>query len=521
MGGDDTVQIILILTSGVSLVITLFAEAFLHAYHYQFIPGSAVAIGLGLIVGAIIRLTHDESAIESQEFDSHIFTLLLLPVIIFQAAYSSTNFYVFLMLKPILLFACMGTLISWGIIWPCVYGAGFLPGAEAAAFAALISAVDPVATLSVFSEIKVEPKLSALVSGEAVINDAVAIVLYRASANFDSDDAHTSAFKNIGLFFLLVTVSVLVGLITGLTCALALKYGLLHKHKPVSEVIVFVAFSYASFLLAEAAQQSGIVASLICGFTMREFATPNLTARAKVVAGDALRILACASENFIFIQVGINMAFEMTDIDMGLVTLTIVLCSLCRALSTFGLSFLHNLSRTRASETFIPKSNQVVMWHAGLRGAIAFAVAFDFSNDNGNRSLVISTTCFVILFTVLVQGGTTQCVLTMSGVETGVVPDPEVVKQMEETLTKSKFRRCLNSVGRTLKPYVIRGHMADKSNPLARLRESQGDHEAVAQTPAAVAMEHAAQSPLGPMQPRSHAVDASGISLEDQRGSKE
>ena len=49
---------------------------------------------------------------------------------------------------------------------------------------ALISATDPVATLSVFSELQVPPLLYNLVFGESVLNDATAIVLFRTLTEF-------------------------------------------------------------------------------------------------------------------------------------------------------------------------------------------------------------------------------------------------------------------------------------------------------------------------------------------------
>ena len=48
---------------------------------------------------------------------------------------------------------------------------------ESFAFGSLISAVDPVATLAIFSALDVHPLLNMLVFGESILNDAVSIVL--------------------------------------------------------------------------------------------------------------------------------------------------------------------------------------------------------------------------------------------------------------------------------------------------------------------------------------------------------
>ena len=57
---------------------------------------------------------------------------------------------------------------------------------EALLFGALISAVDPVATLAIVGhpELKADPLLYTLVFGESVLNDAVAIVLYGSFLGF-------------------------------------------------------------------------------------------------------------------------------------------------------------------------------------------------------------------------------------------------------------------------------------------------------------------------------------------------
>ena len=61
--------------------------------------------------------------------------------------------------------------------------------------AALISAVDPVATLAIFSSTGADPKLNALIFGESVLNDAVAIVLVRILQSLGPDAfQHPAAF---------------------------------------------------------------------------------------------------------------------------------------------------------------------------------------------------------------------------------------------------------------------------------------------------------------------------------------
>ena len=50
---------------------------------------------------------------------------------------------------------------------------------ECLIFGSLISATDPVTVLAIFHDLHVEVDLYAMVFGESVMNDAVAVVLYR------------------------------------------------------------------------------------------------------------------------------------------------------------------------------------------------------------------------------------------------------------------------------------------------------------------------------------------------------
>lgn len=429
----------------------------------------------------------------TQEFDSGLFTFLLLPIIIFEAAYHSSNFYVFLMLKPILMFAFFGTLIPFFIMWPTINAAGYLPSAESAMFAGLIAAVDPVATLSVFSEIKAEPKLQALISGEAILNDAIAIALYRAAKEFEGENAGKSIGENVGLFILLVVVSVLVGFLVALACAVVLKYGHLWStqfHR--SEVIVFVGFSYASFLVSEMCGQSGIIASLVAGFAMREYAKPNMSKASKKVSSEVIETFALAAETFVFVQVGINMPLRgAEEFNFGFVCLAIVMCIACRAFSTALLANSYNLFKKTTSRTYISRGFQVVTFWAGLRGAIAFAVAYDFPDDNGNRSLVISTTCFVILFTVFVQGSTTRFVMKKMNIETGC--DGETTSEKRKDIKKSAFRTRLTDTSNYISRLVIRQYVRDS---LTRFNSSDLERDTNGQISGAAIRDESDAKPL-------------------------
>ena len=77
---------------------------------------------------------------------------------------------------------------------------------------ALISATDPVATLSIFSDMDVPPVLYNLVFGESVLNDATAIVLFRTLEEFyETPLSWATVPFMFWRFFVIATGSIIIG----------------------------------------------------------------------------------------------------------------------------------------------------------------------------------------------------------------------------------------------------------------------------------------------------------------------
>ena len=257
--------------------------------HVWWMTESGVAILVGMFVGLAMWLyavaqddvEEETAALEALEFNPEIFTLLLLPPIIFESGFALNHRFFFSNIGSILVFAFLGTLVAFSVLAPSLYyglgGAnGLLTPMEACAFAALVSAVDPVATLAIFSSTGADPKLNALIFGESVLNDAVAIVLFKTVVQLGKHGVGVSTALGVadvagavGSFMLIFAGSCLVGVLGGTLIALFFKMTALRKldahAAPIAELICLICLSYATFLVAEYARLSGIVAALFAG----------------------------------------------------------------------------------------------------------------------------------------------------------------------------------------------------------------------------------------------------------------
>jgi sodium/hydrogen exchanger 8 len=173
-------------------------------YSVYYLPESAASMLVGMSIGGLARvLFPSKEELEFLSFEPEIFFFLLLPPIIFEAGYSLRKKSFFANFWTITLFAVGGTLVSTFVIGYAVYFtalAGIVDidtssPIEALMFGSLISAVDPVATLSIMGnpEINCDPLLYSLVFGESVLNDAVAIVLFNTFSTFYKAGAKFSA----------------------------------------------------------------------------------------------------------------------------------------------------------------------------------------------------------------------------------------------------------------------------------------------------------------------------------------
>ncbi|XP_031575309.1 sodium/hydrogen exchanger 9-like [Actinia tenebrosa] len=372
----------------------------------------------------------ESNEIESRAtFNPEIFFYVLLPPIIFYAGYSMQKRYFFRNLGAILTYAFIGTTISCVSTGSLIYGFNKWTGVtsdfdypECLLFGALISATDPVTVLAIFHDIHVDVDLYALVFGESVLNDAVALVLYRAIESYLAYNPREmrqfdvlSVLQAVGDFVAIFAGSFVIG--CGMSCINALVTKLTKLGSfPVLETALLFLMSYCTFLAAEVANWSGIVAVLFCGITQQHYTYKNLTEESRVRTIQTFELMNFLAENFIFTYIGLSVfAFASHQWNLGFIGWTFLAIIVGRFLNIYPLSFLLNLGRTRT----IPFNFQHMMFFSGLRGAIAFALAVR-NSVSIPRQMMLTATLVIVIVSVIVLGGLTVPVLSGLGIRSGV-----------------------------------------------------------------------------------------------------
>ncbi|CAI5465617.1 unnamed protein product [Closterium sp. Yama58-4] len=478
---------------------------------YYIHEGSA-ALLIGLVVGSVGNWRGTQ-----ESFRSHSLTTLnpwSCAVIIHVGSRLSHSPSLFPIQKPffnnfgaIVTFSCLGTFLSAIVTGILVYVGGFLflmyklSFLEALIFGSLISSTDPVAVLAIFQDVGVDTNLYALVFGESVLNDAVAITMYRTVMtiirNPAADPSISAAFQYAAITFagstsIGVAVALFSALISSQTpftssfaslrpalhlflhksplpllrcCFSTFFVAVLHLFKYAGlsvknlhnlECCLIVLFPYISYLVAEGLALSGIVAILFCGVLMKRYTFPNLSEVAQVLSAGFFQLIASIAETFTFIYMGTEIALGEHQRwgHISFIFFSIIIIGVARAANVFPCAHLINLFRPPSKQ--IPDSHQKALWFSGLRGAMAFGLALQATHDLPNHShgrAIFTTTTAIVMLTVILLGGSTSTVLErlhVTGDRYSQLRQPDDTSDDEEEEASAMTHGLIHSHGDTL-----------------------------------------------------------------------
>lgn len=128
------------------------------------------------------------------------------------------------------------------------------------------------------------------------------------------------------------------------------------------------------------------------------------------------------AEMLVFVLLGVTIFEEGLKYDVYLIAMTCIGCVLARGVATFALSFLLNVRRPESDK--ISLKSQIVVWNAGLRGAVAYALAVSSTmpkTNPENTNLMITTVHASVIFTIFFHGLLTVPIVSFTGLAgTGV-----------------------------------------------------------------------------------------------------
>ena len=196
-----------------------------------------------------LGIIHDFlGSLNSFSISSDAVLFIFLPVLVFEAALGIDAHRLIDDIAPILFLAVIGLLISAFMVGYTLHWVSGVSLVVCLLLGAIVSATDPVAVVAIFKELQAPKRLSVLVEGESLFNDATAIVLFGILAAMLSGNSTGDMFSGIQSFLTTFLLGILAGLFIGrVFCFVLSKMG---KY-PLVQITLTLSLAYFSFIFAE------------------------------------------------------------------------------------------------------------------------------------------------------------------------------------------------------------------------------------------------------------------------------
>jgi len=357
--------------------------------------------------------------------------LVLLPLLLFGGGWS-TDFRRFKEYIVPILWLALGLVIltTLAIAYVAHTWLG-LPLASAFVLGAILSPSDAIATEAIAEEISFPIGSEAILSGESLVNDAVALVIYAFAIQAVSRG--TFSLPEATIDFVYVSVA---GIAIGILAAWAM-YGvarLMQRAKLNDElmgVLVSLVTPFMTYLPAQSAQASGVLAAVSGGIFLSSRSGKIFDAEQRIAATGVWTTITFALNGFAFILVGLQLRAVFAELASYHVA-TLIAYALgiagvivaVRFISVFGVGGLRwRLRKARGVDVGErpPWGQFLIGSWAGMRGIVtlAGALAIPALTQTGQpfpgRALILYLAFTTIVITLVGQGLTLPSIVRRFG----------------------------------------------------------------------------------------------------------
>lgn len=273
-------------------------------------------------------------------------------------------------------------------------------------FGALISPTDPIAVMAMLKNVSAPIALQVKIAGESLFNDGVGIVIFITIMQIVTN-ADIAASRVVLLFLQESVGGGVLGFILG-WIAYFLMRGIKDNFVLVLMTLSVVTGGYA---LALTLKTSGPIAMVVAGIVIGNYGRHKaITEESRKYLDVFWEVIDEVLNAVLFVLIGLEILilnFTSRHVLVGLIAIAVVLFAR-------WLSVLIPISIFRLFRTFVDRVVWILTW-GGLRGGLSVAMALSIP-QSPYREVILTTTYFVMAFSVLVQG------LTM---QTYVIPKPK------------------------------------------------------------------------------------------------
>lgn len=397
------------LTSQIQVVVLLFlvvaAVAVLAARLKT--PPAILLVVIGVLLALVPGLPTIELAPE-------LVLLIVLPPVIYSAAFQMSWLEFWFNLRPITLLAVGSVLFTAVAVAAAAHwllnlswGVGFVLGA-------IIAPPDAVAPLSIARRLQIPRRILVVLEGEGLANDATALILYRFAVVAVSIGAFSPA-SAVGTFAAIVVGEIIWGLAVGWVTLRLRRW----VNEPRVEVILALLTPFLAYWPPQHLGGSGVLATLVTGLYASWNGLRLISSATRLQGVFFWDFLIYLIEGMIFLITGLQARtlfgriaqFSLSDLLVSAAVISAVVI-VARFVWIFPATYIPRWlsSRLRRRDPSPPWQWVFVLSFTGVRGivSLAAALAIPFATSSGqpfpDRDLILLLTFSVILVTLVGLG---------------------------------------------------------------------------------------------------------------------
>ncbi|MFE5535089.1 Na+/H+ antiporter [Streptomyces sp. NPDC056492] len=379
------------------------------------VAGSAIVAGAArwtrvsaplLLVAAGLMASY-VPGVPSYALDPHIVLPLLLPPLLYTAAVDSSYLDLRANMRPVAMLSVGYVLFATVAVGYVAYLA--VPGLTlpvALVLGAVIAPPDAVAATAIARKLGLPNRITTILQGESLVNDATAITAYKVAL---AAAVGVSAGWAGGIAeFLLASVG---GVGVGLVLMVPIHHLRKRLREPLLQNTLSLLIPFVAYAAAERVHASGVLAVVVVALYLGhrnwqvDFAT-------RLQEEAVWRMIAFILESVVFALIGLQLPVVLKGLGeyegwhaATYALIVFVAVVVARFVWVFPATFLPRLSeRIREREPDTNWKSPVIVGWAGMRGVVSLAIAFSVPISVPHRNLILFLTFTTVIGTLVVQG---------------------------------------------------------------------------------------------------------------------
>ncbi|MFZ0600048.1 MAG: cation:proton antiporter [Roseiarcus sp.] len=386
---------------------------------------AVIGVAIGTVSGVLLHTTvtnrfdNIAALFADLPVGAETFIYVFLPLLVFEGAITADVRRMLEDAAPILMLAVVATVVCTAVVGFALWPIAGLPLVVCLLLGSVVATTDPAAVIAVFRDVGAAARLTRLVEGEALLNDAAAIVMFTVLLGVIVSGRQPNLLVGEEQFLVSFFGGAALGLLAGRALLQLIPWT---RDDRLAEATLTVALPYLVFIVAERLLHvSGVVAVLCSGLTVSAFGRSRITPYNWSFITDLWAQIAFWAHSLVFVLASIlvpKLLLDMRLHDVMLIAALIVAVFAARLLVLFLL--LPLLSLAKLTQPISTAYKLAIAW-GGLRGALTLVLALAVTENPAltpevHRFVAVLATALV-LFTLLVNGTTLRFVIRLLGLD--------------------------------------------------------------------------------------------------------